>query len=64
MNTLLTLENSFEPIVIEGDFNSNAQAIENAAARGMQFLVSRKPNGAPVGIAMHKILTIDEIEED
>lgn len=60
MPVAVTMKGLLEPVLLEDSFNETTNALNLAAAKGMEFIVTRNSEGEPVALAMHNILYIHE----
>jgi hypothetical protein len=60
MPVAVTMKGLLEPVVLEDSFLETSNALNVAAAKGMEFIVTRNVEGDPVALSMHNILFIQE----
>lgn len=64
MTVILTMRGMLEPIELEDNFAETISVLNNSAAKGMEFVVTRKNSGENIVVKMDNILMLEEVEED
>jgi hypothetical protein len=60
MTVVVTLKGALEPVTLEDDFLTTANALNMASAQGKEFVVTRTDRGDNILLAMDQILHIIE----
>jgi hypothetical protein len=64
MTVKLTMRGLLEPIELEDNFDEAVNQLNNSAAQGKEFVVTRKNTGEHLIIKMGNILTLEQIDDE
>lgn len=57
----VTMRGALEPVLLDEGFMDTIKSLNDTAIQGKEFVLSRDPDGAHIGFALHNILTVKEV---